>query len=792
MRSLSDLYNSGIITGEQYLYCVDNDIDTVEQVLSFSASESAPSILIEMASCLCEVQSEQHTEQSYQEIAKEEKQTNASEEELQQTIINIIESSSARVLHVLENIFYYDCKKSPKLIFEYFSRPEFHPEELKNIGRKSIPELKQQIEEILTVTSVISKDPNEKVESNHNATSTNMQYWVPILYAELDTLSVRNKNVLTNLIEKECKSDIALFYRLITSPSFNPAELRNIGRTSLPELRSFLERIITLISSKGAPTEEDIKKLEFTRRIINNHIASEEHIDSLYAAFTQLGHFPLFKAIDCYLMSFPERERSIATGRLFIYNDRTLIERSKFADEFNVSAERVRQLKVKAFHKLKDYLLRLSHNHNLDLSYYIPTNLHGVNYYEGTNYNENFMNWVVSMVNSDYYVIGDPETSFYNPYNKCENLDICKTNLAKEFDFLKFKKDFSELYIKKRYEDESINLSQLIDRYYIKRIRFDLSNDIEKVCLNIIRRSFQCVINEGVISFESNAYRNLPDLIEQALKETGHAMTAEEIFVHLSELYPGRIKSVDSVAQNARANKNIKPIGRSSTYALKEWHTGGNRSGTIREFAIEYLLTLPIPISPIEDIGNYVRRFRPTSSNRSIQSNLLLESTDRFSLYTKDRKTYIGLTSYNYDSSYVKFTTIATPKRDINTSFSLLEEFISTHNRFPFYCVEDEEEKRLSRFWKNELAKNNKGNTTNEEKESINCIITKYGHLQCTKTEFDWKQRFDKIEQAIINNGFNKLKKEDSEWLFKYLKLFQYGRLTSWQEESIARLKQNI
>ena len=160
--------------------------------------------------------------------------------------------------------------------------------------------------------------------------------------------------------------------------------------------------------------------------------------------------------------------------------------------------------------------------------------------------------------------------------------------------------------------------------------------------------------------------------------------------------YPNRTKSANSLAGALRLNSNISCVGRSSTYTLTEWTHGEHRGGTIREFATEYLLSLSPSIAPLEDIGNYVRRFRPASSDKSIHANLLLGGT--YDIFYKEEIRYIGFANQEYPEEYRRFCSQTDSRRDFKSSCTLLEQFVAANGRLPFSSNVPEDEKRLCRF----------------------------------------------------------------------------------------------
>ena len=229
---------------------------------------------------------------------------------------------------------------------------------------------------------------------------------------------------------------------------------------------------------------------------------------------------------------------------------------------------------------------------------------------------------------------------------------------------------------------------------------------------------------------------------------------------------------------------------------MREWDQGERRGGTIREFATEYLLSLEMPIAKLSDIAKYVRQFRPSSSEKSIYSNLLLEANGAFDVFFKGETRYIGLSSYDYGEEYRRFDRIKDAKRDFKTSCTLLEEFVAENGRLPFSNKENEEEKRLSRFWNVQLSQLEKGLLEGEEKSIIESMAERFAGLKIHKKEYDWLQKYDTIKRAIENGfGVSSLSQEKQTWLTNQIHSYKYHTLNESHvkmiEDLINLIKQN-
>ena len=399
--------------------------------------------------------------------------------------------------------------------------------------------------------------------------------------------------------------------------------------------------------------------------------------------------------------------------------------------------------------------------------------------------------WTISCIwKNEYELLGDPETAFTNPYGYEANLALVPKALSEIFDFHSFVHFFEQLQDAKRADDISIPLQENMLRFFRDRVYYEKMDELSVYCRKILRSVFGFDVNNSdMVIVERNASRNNTEWVEIIIREVGHPMTIEEIYDELEKRHPGKSKSPVALSGAVRMNPNLVPIGRSSTFGLREWSGGSHRGGTIREFATEYLLSLDRPIAELPDIAKYVRQFRPTSSDKSINANLLLEANGAFDVFFKGDSRYIGLSGYDYGDEYRRFDRNKDAKRDFKTSCTLLEEFVAENGRLPFSHKVDEEEKRLARFWNVQLAQLEKGLLEGEEKEIIESMAKRFAGLKIHKKVFDWLQTYETIKRAI-ENGFeiSSLSSEKQVWLSNQIRSYRNNHLSDTHKKQIEDL----
>lgn len=678
---------------------------------------------------------------------------------------------------------------SYKAFCEQLISEDFDVKNIRNIGRKSIPEIRSFIAALKEVYEGLPRSS----ESKDNF--VDLAKFQPLFEDKMHELSVRSFHAVEALYNR-CDRSLSRFMETVSRADFRATSLPAIGRKSAAEIASWIHNFQLIIVGPYEEHESAVREahvLSLTKQGLKGDVnAIEEKIEAL-------GHFPYFFAIDSYIEQLEKRDKTIIDSQLKVFQGQVLQNRKEGAKALKISPERMRQLRIVLFRKLRNYiswLERIGRQFSFDFRYDL-SEVGRINNSEGTHFNDNLIMWAISLIwKKEYELLGDPDAAFSNPYGYDVNLVIVPKSLSSIFDFHAFTHYFEELQDAKRADDVLIPLRDCILGYFKDRVYYEHLDAITFHCRSIIRRVFGFEINNDNVMVERNASRNNAEWIELIIREVGHPMTIEEIYDELEKRHPGKSKSPLALSGAVRTNPNLAPIGRSSTFGLREWDQGERRGGTIREFATEYLLSLEMPIAKLSDIAKYVRQFRPSSSEKSIYSNLLLEANGAFDVFFKGETRYIGLSSYDYGEEYRRFDRIKDAKRDFKTSCTLLEEFVAENGRLPFSNKENEEEKRLSRFWNVQLSQLEKGLLEGEEKSIIESMAERFAGLKIHKKEYDWLQKYDTIKRAIENGfGVSSLSQEKQTWLTNQIHSYKYHTLNESHvkmiEDLINLIKQN-
>ena len=648
-----------------------------------------------------------------------------------------------RPMNVIRNLY---GGMDPTLSFfqSFFRMNESDFKDLRNCGRKSVSII---IEFRKRYLSLLSKSASVAKKDSLTNNDTVVSGEVTLDPADLIELESKVK-LLNTALSTRCLSVVkALFfeagddtmkvYNRLSSDGFKGIAIRNIGRKTYPEFQEWCDKFRGLVQEYLTKTNEnqnikpdvDVTKssdietdntipVENSQRIdkrLVGLIPDFEKRTEIIELMQSLGHFPYFLSIKAFIDTrLDERDTVIMKEGIRLKKNQSINTTIAIASKLSLSAQRVSQMRLKLFNRLIVYSRKLR---KLFPEETCPYKCVGedvsetINKQEGTEFNLDFSHWIIGSIFKEYKYIGNPYHTLTTPFSKRGFVAIVPFKLLTGYDFKSFISRLGSLLVEKREDVKKVSLRPLIAKD-IKRGYDDFIPEINLACKSIINLHYNLEIKHGCIVLGANAHKLTSELVYEIIRKNGAPMTVKQLASTIKARYPDRKISLTSLGNSALRHPKVLPIGRSNTYTLKSWKNGAERGGTIREFAIEYLKSLNTPIAPEIDICEYVRRFRPTSSDRSIISNLLQESTHNFALYLKDGVRFIGISRRKYPESY-KATN--GHKRSAEESMKILENFILTKGRYPLNTSKDKEERRLYRFVGNRRYSCSRGTISAEE-----------------------------------------------------------------------------
>lgn len=114
----------------------------------------------------------------------------------------------------------------------------------RNCGRLTADEIISLVEQL---RHNVGYSGEPAVSSPEIHLPSNIDLIFPLLSEKLETLSVRARNAIT-LFFQENDNSVSRFYATVTSPSFQASTIKNVGRGTVPEVRSFIESAISYIN----------------------------------------------------------------------------------------------------------------------------------------------------------------------------------------------------------------------------------------------------------------------------------------------------------------------------------------------------------------------------------------------------------------------------------------------------------------------------------------------------------------------------------------------------------------
>ncbi|MCX6233415.1 MAG: hypothetical protein NT175_01635 [Bacteroidetes bacterium] len=359
--------------------------------------------------------------------------------------------------------------------------------------------------------------------------------------------------------------------------------------------------------------------------------------------------FPFFRYVMLILKKIlNEREYFIFKhnyGYLFEQEKMTL---QSIGDIYGITRERIRQISQMIPYKLEEAVIRLTKeqdyikscfHYNLDIKadYILIDNntAREINKLEDLKFTVKFYALVFSILYSKTYsMFQDKEITYKNYF-------LVKNDLFKQFRFAAL---FDDL-VEKTNQRIEVSYAEDFDKVLKKYLKSDdpaIFKRIKPMCRHILKIGLNLEVNkENMLFIPRNTMVKLSEYIVDIVKNAGRPMHLKEIHKELSRRSHKAPHNIESLRSSILSIDDIVAIGKTSTYALKQW--GNIKTGTIKTLVKEYLSQFDEP-RHINDIAEYVIQFRKTT-DKNILSNLKLDRTRAFVFY---KKSFIGLRSKKY------------------------------------------------------------------------------------------------------------------------------------------------
>lgn len=578
--------------------------------------------------------------------------------------------------------------------------------------------------------------------------------------------------------------------------------INNIGRKSELEIRLIIKKLREYI---GTLSERELSEEELI--IVEKQSYYEDYFDE-YAHHYLIkdGHIPMLYLLEQFF------RRILETNRNFqIYNLHSPIfknEESKtlevIADEFNLTRERVRQIHMKCRKRLDEVeavkdkegfsLAKIIDNGN-DWKYVID-NLRTYNCIdismltdyggqENHHFTDDFVLYIIgSVVRNDYLAIGKPLLPYpTKSYDKWNNCYLIKKELANKFDFMRL---FELIEDYKNSNTDKMVMSareMIIDTFLPAWIDYDSNvvEDVSDVVCNLLIQELGIIPDDQFrFIIEGQKEEDVADIIYNILKTNGNPLSCEELFQSVESIYPHRYKSPSSIKGIIERDSRLCLVGGNNLVALIEWEHV--KLGTIRNIIVQYLEEFDEP-QQAKDIVAYVQKYRDTTDN-SIRATM--GSGDQFVQFSGG---YYGLSWKQYPEVFY----LDESDRAFYKRIQEFEQFLQTHNHFPFFSS-NREEQDLHNWW---IQVKSYLKLSKYQKSEVKRIETNYKNLARKKKHLRWFDNCRQYYEFVQKHHRRPSKSDPNEqelclWLQKASEDFSNGTLTYQQESCYLDLCKSL
>jgi hypothetical protein len=238
------------------------------------------------------------------------------------------------------------------------------------------------------------------------------------------------------------------------------------------------------------------------------------------------------------------------------------------------------------------------------------------------------------------------------------------------------------------------------------------------------------------------------------------------------------------------------PMGRNSIFGLKVWESEFDnfKGGTIRNIVLEYLVKQKEP-QHISKITSHVLIYRPKSNDRSILQNLKIDTSGSFLFF---KKLYVGLSSKNYDESYILVSDEnILEKKTWEERYSDLSNFLNHNGRLPFSSGCPENEIKLYRWYKIQIVKYRKGDLDSEKSTLIKDVFDKHEQTPTRKRRTNVTNKYNELiafvmEQKRLPSGNKEGEGNLYQFFYKQRKFYRTGQLRPDEKQNFNKVTKII
>ena len=485
---------------------------------------------------------------------------------------------------------------------------------LRNCGRKSNEELTS------ICLKYINNEDREFVE--HTKKENKLIYLISdlsrtqreiinsFIEINLNNLTNRSKNAITSYLKGNIKFR-NISEKILFNDRFNLQEIKNVGAKTVTELNHFIKSIIEFLEKiLNVENENDLI-------VLRNRFFIEKSFSISTIPSEILEARSIFKLVDFLILEnaiFEKKQNNIFQKAFKIYDNQEELNLNEIAEEFNISSERVRQLRKSSYEDLFNNFKFIKHiDDDLHQKYDIDQNEHlinidadlnnKINEVNKTNFSIEFNTFIIySYISDKFDLIGKIEDvllpKFFNSRDRhnWDNFYLVKKNISYLLNFQDFVDDLEVRSSERIAESYNFNFKSYLMSFSTST-NLDALNVISEVAENILNNEFGIYLDiDDNISFNRNSLKQVYEYAYEAMKSIGNPAKVNEITRKIKELHPDYETDDAKVRASMKRQNGFVPLGRSSIFGLQEWENEleNFKGGTIRNIAC-LLYTSPSP-----------------------------------------------------------------------------------------------------------------------------------------------------------------------------------------------------
>lgn len=342
---------------------------------------------------------------------------------------------------------------------------------------------------------------------------------------------------------------------------------------------------------------------------------------------------------------------------------------------------------------------------------------------------------------------------------------VIDRTISDEININKLIKDINILLKKKRTQDSLVHITEYVSNW--NKLSKEKRADIIFVASQVVREALGIEMNnKGDIKITQNTINKEREIID-ILSGEHRPMHVNEIASALVMKHPNEKWTIDTVRHIIQKSDEIAPIGKSSTYGLKNWdHIF---FGSIRDLLLDILSESDDPLH-IDEILDRVSVSYPNTNKKSVSSTMMSDKFDRFEVFENG---YYGLSDKQYSDIYIKIP--EEQRFTFERRIEMFREFVDTYHRFPI-SNSGALESSLKRWHYNVI--NNIVQITPDQRQIFDTMIDEYSALKYPQSalEVTFLENCESVKEIIQKKHRLPQKDDDHElfsWLRHYLSRYQ-------------------